>query len=127
MYNGKPTCRIHLYEIKSPGLGGAGRLPAPSLLRLGAGTKHGRVTDLDGFGIAMLFFSDPDGVHLELTDLSNSVVQPDRLNIHSCPRSGIERLLGLPSLPTGVTVHGDVTGLYAGRRAVDDRGPGPPR
>jgi glyoxylase I family protein len=28
---------------------------------------HGEVIDLDGFGIAILSFSDPDGVHLELT------------------------------------------------------------
>jgi glyoxylase I family protein len=28
---------------------------------------HGEVRDLAGFGIAILSFSDPDGVHLELT------------------------------------------------------------
>ena len=28
---------------------------------------HGEVMDLDAFGIAILSFSDPDGVHLELT------------------------------------------------------------
>jgi catechol 2,3-dioxygenase-like lactoylglutathione lyase family enzyme len=31
------------------------------------GVPHGEVTDLDGFGIAILSFSDPDGIHLELT------------------------------------------------------------
>jgi len=31
------------------------------------GIPHGEVTDLEGFGIAILSFSDPDGVHLELT------------------------------------------------------------
>jgi len=31
------------------------------------GITHGAVMDLDGFGIAILSFSDPDGVHLELT------------------------------------------------------------
>jgi glyoxylase I family protein len=31
------------------------------------GITHGEVMDLDGFGIAILSFSDPDGVHLELT------------------------------------------------------------
>lgn len=31
------------------------------------GVPHGDVTDLDGFGIAILSFSDPDGIHLELT------------------------------------------------------------
>lgn len=32
-----------------------------------AGIPHGEVHDLAGFGIAILSFSDPDGVHLELT------------------------------------------------------------
>lgn len=31
------------------------------------GVPHGEVTDLAGFGLAILSFSDPDGVHLELT------------------------------------------------------------
>jgi glyoxylase I family protein len=31
------------------------------------GVPHGEVTDLAAFGIAILSFSDPDGVHLELT------------------------------------------------------------
>ena len=31
------------------------------------GITHGEVTVLEGFGIAILSFSDPDGVHLELT------------------------------------------------------------
>lgn len=31
------------------------------------GITHGEVMDLDGFGIAILSFNDPDGVHLELT------------------------------------------------------------
>ena len=31
------------------------------------GIPHGEVTILEGFGIAILSFSDPDGVHLELT------------------------------------------------------------
>lgn len=31
------------------------------------GITHGEVMDLDAFGIAILSFSDPDGVHLELT------------------------------------------------------------
>ncbi|MEJ7629408.1 MAG: VOC family protein [Nocardioidaceae bacterium] len=31
------------------------------------GIPHGDVTDLDDAGIAILSFSDPDGVHLELT------------------------------------------------------------
>ncbi len=31
------------------------------------GIPHGEVIDLPGFGIAILSFSDPDGVHLELT------------------------------------------------------------
>jgi glyoxylase I family protein len=32
-----------------------------------AGVEHGEVKELDGFGIAILSFSDPDGVHLELS------------------------------------------------------------
>ncbi|WP_433757254.1 VOC family protein [Nocardia sp. CA-135398] len=32
-----------------------------------AGIEHGEVTLLDGLGIAILSFSDPDGIHLELT------------------------------------------------------------
>lgn len=32
-----------------------------------AGVPHGTVTDLTGFGLAILSFSDPDGIHLELT------------------------------------------------------------
>lgn len=31
------------------------------------GIEHGAVRDLEAFGIAILSFSDPDGVHLELT------------------------------------------------------------
>lgn len=31
------------------------------------GVEHGEVIDLPSFGIAILSFSDPDGVHLELT------------------------------------------------------------
>ncbi len=31
------------------------------------GIVHGEVRDLDGFGIAILSFDDPDGIHLELT------------------------------------------------------------
>jgi glyoxylase I family protein len=31
------------------------------------GIEHGEVTDLTDWGIAILSFSDPDGVHLELT------------------------------------------------------------
>jgi len=31
------------------------------------GITHGEVRDLAGFGIAILSFSDPEGVHLELT------------------------------------------------------------
>ncbi len=31
------------------------------------GVAHGEVNDLTDFGIAILSFSDPDGVHLELT------------------------------------------------------------
>jgi catechol 2,3-dioxygenase-like lactoylglutathione lyase family enzyme len=32
-----------------------------------AGTPHGEVTDLTDVGLAILSFSDPDGIHLELT------------------------------------------------------------
>jgi catechol 2,3-dioxygenase-like lactoylglutathione lyase family enzyme len=32
-----------------------------------AGIPHGEVTDLPDAGLAILSFSDPDGVHLELT------------------------------------------------------------
>lgn len=32
-----------------------------------ADTEHGEVTDLTGSGLAILSFSDPDGIHLELT------------------------------------------------------------
>lgn len=32
-----------------------------------AGVEHGDIIELDAFGIAILSFSDPDGVHLELT------------------------------------------------------------
>ncbi|WP_330252288.1 VOC family protein [Nocardia sp. NBC_00565] len=32
-----------------------------------AGVEHGEVTPLEAFGIAILSFSDPDGIHLELT------------------------------------------------------------
>lgn len=36
--------------------------------RLGeAGVEHGEVAELNGFGIAILSFSDPDGIHLELS------------------------------------------------------------
>jgi glyoxylase I family protein len=36
--------------------------------RLGdAGVEHGEVAELAGFGIAILSFSDPDGIHLELS------------------------------------------------------------
>ncbi|GAA5168065.1 VOC family protein [Pseudonocardia eucalypti] len=36
--------------------------------RLGAaGVEHGEIIELAAFGIAILSFSDPDGVHLELT------------------------------------------------------------
>jgi glyoxylase I family protein len=31
------------------------------------GVEHGEIRDLTAFGIAILSFSDPDGVHLELT------------------------------------------------------------
>jgi glyoxylase I family protein len=31
------------------------------------GITHGEIIDLTGFGIAILSFSDPDGIHLELT------------------------------------------------------------
>jgi catechol 2,3-dioxygenase-like lactoylglutathione lyase family enzyme len=31
------------------------------------GIEHGEVMDLPAFGIAILSFSDPDGIHLELT------------------------------------------------------------
>ncbi|MGH3358403.1 MAG: VOC family protein [Nocardioidaceae bacterium] len=33
----------------------------------GAGVPHGDVTDLPAAGLAILSFSDPDGIHLELT------------------------------------------------------------
>lgn len=32
-----------------------------------AGVVHGEIIDLAGFGIAILSFDDPDGIHLELT------------------------------------------------------------
>jgi glyoxylase I family protein len=32
-----------------------------------AGVEHGEVEELGGFGIAILSFSDPDGLHLELS------------------------------------------------------------
>lgn len=32
-----------------------------------AGIEHGAVTDMADFGIAILSFEDPDGIHLELT------------------------------------------------------------
>ncbi len=32
-----------------------------------ADIEHGKVTELPGLGIAILSFSDPDGIHLELT------------------------------------------------------------
>ncbi|WP_280258800.1 VOC family protein [Nocardia wallacei] len=32
-----------------------------------AGIEHGEVTDMPQFGIAILSFDDPDGIHLELT------------------------------------------------------------
>lgn len=32
-----------------------------------AGVEHGDIIKLDAFGIAILSFNDPDGVHLELT------------------------------------------------------------
>ncbi|MBF6174970.1 VOC family protein [Nocardia blacklockiae] len=32
-----------------------------------AGIDHGRITDMDQFGIAIMSFTDPDGIHLELT------------------------------------------------------------
>ena len=33
----------------------------------GAGIEHGEIVEMASFGIAILSFSDPDGVHLELT------------------------------------------------------------
>ena len=33
----------------------------------GAGVEHGEIVEMASFGIAILSFSDPDGVHLELT------------------------------------------------------------
>ncbi|MBF6299542.1 VOC family protein [Nocardia amamiensis] len=32
-----------------------------------AGIEHGAITEMADFGIAILSFSDPDGIHLELT------------------------------------------------------------
>ncbi|MBF6190018.1 VOC family protein [Nocardia implantans] len=32
-----------------------------------AGIEHGEITEMADFGIAILSFSDPDGIHLELT------------------------------------------------------------
>ncbi|MEU6188546.1 VOC family protein [Nocardia sp. NPDC047038] len=32
-----------------------------------AGIEHGKITEMADFGIAILSFSDPDGIHLELT------------------------------------------------------------
>ncbi|MFC9893609.1 VOC family protein [Nocardia sp. NPDC127579] len=32
-----------------------------------AGIEHGEVIDMEQFGIAILSFTDPDGIHLELT------------------------------------------------------------
>lgn len=34
-----------------------------------AGIEHGEVIEMDQFGIAILSFDDPDGIHLELTAL----------------------------------------------------------
>ncbi len=42
-------------------------LEAAASLLAERGIEHGEVMDLPGFGIAILSFSDPDGIHLELT------------------------------------------------------------
>ena len=42
-------------------------LDAAVLALEGAGVEHGEVVEMADFGIAILSFSDPDGVHLELT------------------------------------------------------------
>ncbi|MGH3444900.1 MAG: VOC family protein [Nocardioidaceae bacterium] len=44
-----------------------GVLDAAASALEGRGVTHGEVRNLDGFGIAILSFDDPDGVHLELT------------------------------------------------------------
>ena len=44
-----------------------GALEAAATALEDRGIRHGEVMDLDAFGIAILSFSDPDGVHLELT------------------------------------------------------------
>jgi glyoxylase I family protein len=49
------------------GVADRGALDAAASALEERGITHGEVKDLAGFGIAILSFSDPDGVHLELT------------------------------------------------------------
>jgi glyoxylase I family protein len=48
-------------------VGSVAELDAAAARLADAGVEHGEVTKIAGFGIAILSFSDPDGIHLELT------------------------------------------------------------
>ena len=60
------SSRVGLDHI-SFGVATRAELDAAVVALDGAGVPHGEVVEMASFGIAILSFSDPDGVHLELT------------------------------------------------------------
>ncbi len=60
------STRVGLDHI-SFSVGSVDELHAAATRLAAAGVEHGEVTELAGFGIAILSFSDPDGIHLELS------------------------------------------------------------
>ncbi|MBF5001530.1 VOC family protein [Nocardia sp. BSTN01] len=42
-----------------------------------AGIEHGEITDLESFGIVILSFTDPDGIHLELAAPRRASTPPE--------------------------------------------------
>jgi len=70
----RPVAPPRRLRLRRPGLdhlsfavANRGALQSAAAALQERGITHGEVTDLEGFGIAILSFSDPDGVHLELT------------------------------------------------------------
>ncbi|MEP7019415.1 MAG: VOC family protein [Pseudonocardiales bacterium] len=62
-FNSERTGLDHI----SFGVGSRADLDAAAAVLGDKGIPHGEIKELAGFGIAILSFSDPDGVHLELT------------------------------------------------------------
>lgn len=62
-FNSERTGLDHI----SFGVGSRAELEAAATALGDKGIPHGEIRELTGFGIAILSFSDPDGVHLELT------------------------------------------------------------